>query len=148
MLEARQKCLEYINKTGIGGGNWAGGEVREGTKKPIARVSYNGRLWQPGPQNSLVAYPPLVEYSEKSGQLQVCYGPSYQNVQVRPANLLAERLRIPDPLEIGKVMSVGFSQDSPEGQLQAHFESQTLCRENLFGRMPSCPDTTVPVRML
>lgn len=100
------------------------------------------------PQDSLIAYPPLVEYSEKSGQLQVCYGPSYQNVQVRPANLLAERLRMPDPLEIGKVMSVRFSRNSLEGQLQAHFESQTICQENLFGRMLACPDATVPVRML
>ena len=37
-------CRQYIEKNGLGGGNWTGGDVhRDG--KLIARVSYNGRIW-------------------------------------------------------------------------------------------------------
>jgi hypothetical protein len=42
--EASSKCQEYINKHGLGGGNWAGGHIYDG-KRQIAYVSYNGRVW-------------------------------------------------------------------------------------------------------
>lgn len=44
--EAQKVCRDYINETGIGGGNWAGGEVWEDGVK-IARISYNCRIWTP-----------------------------------------------------------------------------------------------------
>ena len=37
-------CLKYIDSWELGGGNWDGGQVYEGNKQ-IARVSYNGRVW-------------------------------------------------------------------------------------------------------
>lgn len=46
LQEAQKVCREYINRTGIGGGNWAGGEVWEDGEK-IAYISYNGRVWTP-----------------------------------------------------------------------------------------------------
>lgn len=40
---------EYIEKHGLGNGNWTGGTVRrDGT--PIAHVSYNGRVWEITPE--------------------------------------------------------------------------------------------------
>lgn len=41
---ASEKCKEYIGKYNIGGGNWSGGDVtRNGIT--VAKVSYNGRVW-------------------------------------------------------------------------------------------------------
>ena len=41
---ASQKCLEYILECDLGGGNWIGGQVTENNKQ-IAKISYNGRIW-------------------------------------------------------------------------------------------------------
>lgn len=46
--EASKVCREFIERNGLGGGNWNGGEIREGGKI-IARVSYNGRVWPDEP---------------------------------------------------------------------------------------------------
>lgn len=44
--EASEAALEYIGKNELGGGNWAGGQVRcTVLKRPVAQVSYNGRVW-------------------------------------------------------------------------------------------------------
>ena len=38
-------CLDYIQKYQLGGGNWTGGQIfKDGAQ--IARVSYNGRIWE------------------------------------------------------------------------------------------------------
>jgi hypothetical protein len=40
---------------GIGGGNWSGGQIyrKEGSRwKLVAQMSYNGRVWPPGPWKS------------------------------------------------------------------------------------------------
>ncbi len=42
--EASVKCRQFIDENGLGGGNWAGGQIFDGGKQ-IARVSYNGRVW-------------------------------------------------------------------------------------------------------
>lgn len=43
---ASKACREYIDEHGLGSGNWSGGDVRDTeSKKVIARVSYNGRVW-------------------------------------------------------------------------------------------------------
>jgi len=47
--EASQHCRAYIAEHDLGGGNWAGGEVRDHTGALVARVSYNGKVWPPGP---------------------------------------------------------------------------------------------------
>jgi len=42
-------CRQYIEKNGLGGGNWTGGQVEswteDGRREQVARVSYNGRAW-------------------------------------------------------------------------------------------------------
>jgi hypothetical protein len=44
--EAASACRAFIDEHDIGAGNWTGGEVqRDG--EPVARVSYNGRVWLP-----------------------------------------------------------------------------------------------------
>jgi len=37
-------CREYILEYDLGGGNWIGGQVTEDNKQ-IAKISYNGRIW-------------------------------------------------------------------------------------------------------
>lgn len=37
-------CMKYIASWNLGGGNWSGGQIYKG-KKQIARVGYNGRIW-------------------------------------------------------------------------------------------------------
>lgn len=44
LKEAKEACLKFIEDNDLGSGNWAGGRVYEG-KNLIARVSYNGRVW-------------------------------------------------------------------------------------------------------
>lgn len=44
--EAVTLCREYIAYHDLGGGNWNGGAIFDNaTKKQVARVSYNGRVW-------------------------------------------------------------------------------------------------------
>ena len=43
-VEAVAVCRDYINRNGLGGGNWTGGQILKG-KKQIARISFNGRIW-------------------------------------------------------------------------------------------------------
>jgi hypothetical protein len=41
---ASEVCRQYIHDNSLGGGNWTGGDLtKEG--EPVARVSYNGRVW-------------------------------------------------------------------------------------------------------
>lgn len=53
--EASQVCREYIDANGLGAGNWTGGLVLGADGSPVAKVSYNGRVWPPG------GYEPGVE---------------------------------------------------------------------------------------
>jgi len=48
LKEASEICSAFIEKNELGGGNWTGGQVFENGKE-IARVSYNGRIWEPLP---------------------------------------------------------------------------------------------------
>ena len=41
---ASKICRAYIARYALGAGNWTGGSIRQG-KKPVGRVSYNGRVW-------------------------------------------------------------------------------------------------------
>jgi hypothetical protein len=51
LAEASNVCQDFIEKYGLGGGNWTGGEVRaDGIV--IAQISYNGRCWTPAPWGS------------------------------------------------------------------------------------------------
>lgn len=42
--ESSRVCREYIEANDLGGGNWTGGQIKQGGKH-IANVSYNGRIW-------------------------------------------------------------------------------------------------------
>lgn len=44
-IEARDVCLAFILEHGIGGGNWAGGDIKTNSGTFLAYVSYNGRVW-------------------------------------------------------------------------------------------------------
>lgn len=47
---ASEYCRGAIDGAGLGGGNWTGGTIRDRkTKAIVGRVSYNGRVWPPGP---------------------------------------------------------------------------------------------------
>ena len=43
--QAGLECRNFIEKYDLGGGNWTGGAVCDDTGKQIAKVSYNGRIW-------------------------------------------------------------------------------------------------------
>jgi hypothetical protein len=50
LQDASKKCREYIERNELGGGNWIGGAVffcKDGSVEfvQVARVSYNGRIW-------------------------------------------------------------------------------------------------------
>ena len=41
-------CRRFIEAYDLGGGNWTGGQVRErATRKPVARIFYNGHIGSP-----------------------------------------------------------------------------------------------------
>lgn len=53
--ECAELCRSYISDHGFGGGNWSGGAVVVAgidddpeTLQPIARISYNGRIFRAG----------------------------------------------------------------------------------------------------
>ena len=47
---ARKVLVDYVSETGVGGGNMTAttGFVYDDTGTAVARISYNGRVWQPG----------------------------------------------------------------------------------------------------
>ena len=49
LAEAGAVCRRWIEENDLGGGNWAGGQVTDENGVQIAQVSYNGRVWPPGP---------------------------------------------------------------------------------------------------
>ena len=42
--EARDMAIEFISENDLGSGNWSGGQIYQ-NGKPVAFVSYNGRVW-------------------------------------------------------------------------------------------------------
>jgi hypothetical protein len=46
LADASKACRTYIAHYELGGGNWLGGEVKK-DGKAIAKISYNGRAWDP-----------------------------------------------------------------------------------------------------
>lgn len=44
--DAVKHCNDYIQDNDLGGGNWNAGHIMHPTKGIIARVSYNGRVWE------------------------------------------------------------------------------------------------------
>ena len=45
LAEASAVCRAYIAQYELGAGNWTGGTITKGNRI-VARVSYNGRVWQ------------------------------------------------------------------------------------------------------
>lgn len=49
LKQASEQCLKYIAQCDLGGGNWAGGQVRDSvTGTFVCKISYNGRAWGAG----------------------------------------------------------------------------------------------------
>ena len=48
LADASKACRAYIAHYELGGGNWLGGEVKK-DGVVVAKISYNGRAWEPGP---------------------------------------------------------------------------------------------------
>lgn len=46
LLEAKNLTQKFINEFNLGGSNWVGGRVIDEENKFIARISYNGRVWE------------------------------------------------------------------------------------------------------
>lgn len=44
--EARDKVMQFISENDLGSGNWGGGQIFDTEGKPIAFVSYNGKVWE------------------------------------------------------------------------------------------------------
>ena len=49
IADASKACRAYIEHYDLGGGNWIGGEVKK-DGKAVAKISYNGRAWDPADQ--------------------------------------------------------------------------------------------------
>ena len=46
LLEAKNLTQKFINEFDLGGSNWIGGKVIDEENNFIARISYNGRVWE------------------------------------------------------------------------------------------------------
>lgn len=45
LAEASERVRSFITEFNLGSGNWIGGQVRQ-SGRSVARISYNGRIWQ------------------------------------------------------------------------------------------------------
>lgn len=45
LMRAREVAMRYRDENDLGGGNWHRADVYDGQGKFVARISYNGRLW-------------------------------------------------------------------------------------------------------
>ena len=100
VLEARRICLEYIKKYQLGGSNWCGGQVTNAQGRPVAYISYNGRLWQPQSNANLSKkpYSPLITFDRRHSRLIVCYSHIYKEMTIRAKELSGE-FRFMDPFD-------------------------------------------------
>lgn len=48
LKDAQRIIVEYRDKRNLGSSVFAGGQVYDDNNKEIARISYNGRVWEPG----------------------------------------------------------------------------------------------------
>ena len=46
LLEAKNLTQKFINEFDLGGSNWVGGRVIDEENNFVARISYNGRVWE------------------------------------------------------------------------------------------------------
>lgn len=46
LKEARKLCRDFIKYYDLGGSSWIGGRVIDNENNFIARISYNGRVWE------------------------------------------------------------------------------------------------------
>lgn len=46
LLEARNLTQQFISEFELGGSNWVGGRVIDEEANFVARISYNGRIWE------------------------------------------------------------------------------------------------------
>ncbi len=74
VAEAAMIARQYIDRSGIGGGNWTGGQIRpQGSDKPIARVAYNGSVYLLGdfPTPEVIVDGPKGARVEYSGEVKL-----------------------------------------------------------------------------
>ncbi len=45
IAEAKNLCMMFIKHFNLSSSNWTGGRIVNGEMKFIARISYNGRIW-------------------------------------------------------------------------------------------------------
>lgn len=50
VAEASELCCEFIQRNGLGGGNWSGGVIKDRGKE-VAYVGYNGTVWKEHPRD-------------------------------------------------------------------------------------------------
>jgi hypothetical protein len=44
--DAGKEVRAFIAEFDLGGGNWTGGDVMDASGKVVARIEYNGRVWE------------------------------------------------------------------------------------------------------
>lgn len=47
LRDASQQCREFIEQNDVGSSCWYGGAVRDGERRLVATVAYNGRVFAP-----------------------------------------------------------------------------------------------------
>lgn len=46
---ASELCMAFIDRHNLGGGNWSEGDIVDYAGQKVGKVSYNGKVWEPGP---------------------------------------------------------------------------------------------------
>lgn len=75
--EASKRCLTFIAKNSLGGGNWSGGQIHDRDENLVANVSYNGRVWDKDMKNAFDT--PVPPYPVQCGQCYHWYDPEEHN---------------------------------------------------------------------
>lgn len=64
--EASQECRSFIERNGLGGGNWTGGAITDAAGNVVGQVSYNGKVWKAGEDFKIGASPVFNPHQEKA----------------------------------------------------------------------------------
>ena len=50
LAHASEVCMAFIDRHGLGSGNWSAlaGSIMDIERRPVGKVSYNGKVWEPG----------------------------------------------------------------------------------------------------
>lgn len=111
-LQARQLVLGYITSKKIPASDWKSGQVFTEKSEYIARISYNGRIWQPEARNvpqalsTRTPFGPIIMHSPQTQQLTIWYSYLFKVIQLEQIPRKSWNFIQNDPFDYSEALQI------------------------------------------